>query len=91
MNKLILALITLALIACGDIDESTEQTCNVYDTNYSHTVTYCGLESDDDRHIVNVAVICDYRGQMDREDCDPADQLPELTDDCGHFNQCWRD
>ena len=74
MNKLILALITLALIACGDIDESTEQTCNVFDTNYSHTVTYCGLESDDERHIVNVSILCDYTRQTDRGDCDPADQ-----------------
>lgn len=91
MNKLILALITLALIACGDIDESTEQTCNVFDTSYSHTVTYCGLESDDERHIVNVSILCDYTRQTDRGDCDPADQLPELSSDCGHFNQCWRD
>ena len=91
MNKLILALITLALIACGDTDESTEQTGNVFDTNYSHTVTSCGLESDDERHIVNVSILCDYTRQTDRGDCDPADQLPELSSDCGHFNQCWRD
>ena len=50
-----------------------------------------GLESDDERHIVNVSILCDYTRQTDRGDCDPADQLPELSSDCGHFNQCWRD
>ena len=84
MKILTLVLITLSLIACGEIDEDND-TCNVFDANYSHTITRCN-----DR-IVAVEILCDYRGIHDRDMCVTADQLPELAGNCGHFNQCWRE
>ena len=92
MKKPILALITLSLFACGEVIDESIEDCNVYDASYSHTITYCGLDDEgSDRTIVNVEVLCDYRGVHERENCTTADLLPELTSDCGHFNQCWRD
>ena len=44
MTKLVLALIALTFIACGD---TTEEDCSIYDSNYSHTTVRCGLSLKD--------------------------------------------
>ena len=89
MKKLVLALITLSLIACGDV---TEEDCSIYDSNYSHTTVRCGLSLKNGEPVVVAAdIICDPSRTYERDMCIPFHQMPELAPDCGHFNVCWRD
>ena len=87
MKKLILALITLSLFACGEIEEENLGPCAVFQENYSHTVTYCEGE------VVSVDVLCDYRRQIDRgEFCAPSNQQSQFCVDecdCKYVNKCW--
>ena len=88
MTKLILALITLSLFACGEIEEENLGPCAVFQDNYSHTITYCEDE------IVSVDVLCDYSGIIEREYCAPSDQQSTFCReecDCKYVNKCWRD
>ena len=89
MKKLVLALITLSLVACGDV---TEENCSIYDSNYSHTVVRCGLSIEDKEPVVVAAdIICDPSRTHERDMCIPFSDMAELAPDCGHFNKCWKE
>ena len=89
MTKLVLALIALTFIACGD---TTEEDCSIYDSNYSHTTVRCGLSlKDGEPEVVAADIICDPSRTYERDMCIPFHEMPELAPDCGHFNVCWKD
>ena len=89
MTKLILALIALTFIACGD---TTEEDCSIYDSNYSHTTVRCGLSlKNREPEVVAADIICDPSRTYERDMCIPFHEMPELAPDCGHFNVCWKD
>ena len=88
MKKLILALIALAFIGCGEIEEEGHGPCALFQENYSHTVTYCEDE------IISVDILCDYSSNIERVNCVPSDQPSAFCRDecdCKYVNKCWRD
>ena len=77
--KLVLALITLSLIACGDI---TDSDCSIDKENYSHTVLQCGLD------IEGAEQFCDPNGEHERDMCIPYYDMSKDTG-CHTVDKCW--
>lgn len=83
-------LIAILLFACGD--ETTEpaetEECQPYHSGYSHTVTYCGEDTED--NVQSVFILCNPRVLTARE-CVEDLALGELEDNCFSKNICLED
>jgi len=93
MNKLILALTVVALIACGSdtVETPVDGECQPYSENYSHSVTYCGEHIME--NIRNVFRMCNPRVLHDdrTSGCVSDLMLKALEPECDIVNVCWRD
>jgi|DEB0MinimDraft_10_1074344.scaffolds.fasta_scaffold06063_3 hypothetical protein len=74
--KLVLALITLSLFACGDGD-----TCGPHSKDYTHSVLYC------DGRVQNIVVECDPFEEIERQACVPDEQVWAGTDNCQEVSE----
>jgi len=84
-------LVIFLLFGCGHElgDESGgEEACQPYHSGYSHTVTYCGEDTED--NVQSVFILCNPRVLTARE-CVEDLALGELEDNCFSKNICLED
>lgn len=80
--------VALLLFGCGKelVEVEAEADCQPYDSNYSHTVIYCGEMVTD--NIQNVFTLCNPR-DPEPGDCVGDIALMNLDDNCFAANVCW--
>ena len=81
------------LVGCGDglPDKEVTRECHVYNSEYSHTVLFCGGQDIDD--VEDVFQVCNHRHRVDNQidGCTPNFDLMDFDDDCTVRNVCWSD
>lgn len=85
MKYLVLASL---LFGCGKELIEIEADCQPYDSDYSHTITYCG-EPDPD-NVQSMFVLCNPRA-LEAQNCADDLALQELHDNCFATNVCLGD
>ena len=83
-------IIVSLLLACGKefVEIKEMSNCQPYDSDYSHTITYCGEPHP--TNVQNMFVLCNPR-ELETENCADDLVLQELEDNCFATNICLGD